>query len=82
MVAVWKHEEAMEKPREYAAIAEWWEQSWQDMIEDVRNDGASGGSCSSRLKVEESGVVERQWGSNGVKRWWRSAGGEVMVEKA
>ena len=52
------------------------------MIEDVRNDGASGGSCSSRLKVEESGVVERQWGSNGVKRWWWSAGGEVMVEKA
>jgi hypothetical protein len=62
--------------------AKWREHSWQDRTGGVRNDGASGGSCSSRLKVEESGVVERQWGSNGVKRWWRSAGGEVMVEKA
>jgi hypothetical protein len=64
--------------------AEWWEQSWQDMVGDVRIDGASSRSCSSRQKVEGLGVVERQWGSSDVQRWWRSAGGEdsVVEEKA
>ena len=37
--------------------AEWREQSWQDRTGGVRNDGASGGSCSSRQKVDEFNVV-------------------------
>ena len=54
------------------------------MVGDLRIDGASSRSCSSRQKVEGSGVVERQWGSSDVQRWWRSAGGEDLVveEKA
>ena len=30
--------------------AEWWEQSWQDMVGDVRIDSASSRSCSLRQK--------------------------------
>ena len=37
--------------------AEWWEQSWQDMVGDVRIDGASSRSCSSTQKVEGFNVV-------------------------
>ena len=45
--------------------AEWREQSWQDRTEDVSNDGASGGSCLSRLKDEGLDVVDK-------KQWCRS----------
>ena len=66
--------------------AEWWEQSWQDMVGDVRDDGASSRSGSLRQKVQESGVVESAVGKGDVQRWWRGAGGDggdlVVVEKA
>ena len=66
--------------------AEWWEQSWQDMVGDVRDDGASGRSGSLRQKVQESGVVESAVGKGDVQRWQRGAGGDggdlVVVEKA
>ena len=54
------------------------------MIGAVGIDGVSSMSCSSRQKVEGAGVVERQWGSSDVQRWWRSADGEDLVveEKA
>ena len=54
--------------------AKWWEQSWQDMVGNVKTEGLSSRSDSSRQKVEGSGVVERQWGSSDVLGWWRSAG--------
>ena len=47
----------MEELREYDERLERWGRSWWDKTEDVSNDGASGGSCLSRLKVD--GVKRR-----------------------
>ena len=62
--AVWKHEEAKEKPREYAAVRNGGNRVGR-RTEDVSNDGASGGSCLSRLKDEGLDVVDK-------KQWCRS----------
>ena len=62
--AVWKHEEATEKPREYAAVRNGGNRVGR-RTEDVSNDGASGGSCLSRLKDEGLDVVDK-------KQWCRS----------
>ena len=41
--------------------AEWWEQSWQDRVGDVRNDGASGRSGSLTQKVRNQVWWKVQW---------------------
>ena len=61
---MWKHEEATEKPREYAAVRNGGNRVGR-RTEDVSNDGASGGSCLSRLKDEGLDVVDK-------KQWCRS----------
>ena len=55
----------MEELREYDERLERWGRSWWDKTEDVSNDGASGGSCLSRLKDEGLDVVDK-------KQWCRS----------
>ena len=73
--AVWKHVRGDGGAEGVRSSAEWWEQSWQDRVGDVRDDGASGRSGSLRQKVKGLGVVERQWESV-----MCSAGGGVLVE--
>ena len=55
--AVWKHVRGDGGAEGVRSSAEWWEQSWQDRVGDVRDDGASSRSGSFRQKV---GAIKRR----------------------